>query len=354
MTPKAELESKDSTIIAGPDIKVSPVLLQIIVTDEQHGMRLDQVIAQHYIDLSRMRIKSLIKDGAVQNQAARIVTAPAHRVKFSEVYNLTMPPLRMATPQPQKIPLDIIYEDADLIVLNKPVGLVVHPGAGRAEGTLVNALLAHCADSLSGIGGVMRPGIVHRIDKDTSGLLVVAKSDAAHHGLATQFAAHDIERAYLAVVWGVPQMQSGRIVAPIGRDPRQRKRMAVVEKDGRMAITKYQLLDSMAGGAASLLHCTLETGRTHQIRVHLAAEGHAVIGDPVYGRIGQASSRAAALTLCLPIAVRPVVTSFARQALHARILGFLHPISGIRMNFERAPPPDLATLIQLLFDRNFA
>ncbi|MFV0359947.1 RluA family pseudouridine synthase, partial [Tropicimonas sp.] len=260
---------------------------------------------------------------------------------------------------PESIPLDIIYEDDDLIVIDKPAGMVVHPAPGSPSGTLVNALLGHCGDTLSGVGGERRPGIVHRIDKDTSGLLVVAKSDAAHHGLAAQFEAHSVDRRYLALVHGVPDRAdprlSGirgaswdgadilRITTQIARHRHDRQRQAVVWAGGRHAVTRARVVESFgAPPVAALVECRLETGRTHQIRVHMAHVGHALIGDPVYGGRRRLSARA------VGEAAASAASGFPRQALHAATLGFIHPRSGEKLSFESAPPDDMATLTSLL------
>lgn len=276
--------------------------------------------------LSRARLKALIEAGHVVKGGATL-RDPSHRVKPGECFDVTVPPPAPATPQGQEIPLEIVYEDPHLIVIDKPAGLVVHPAPGNADGTLVNALIAHCGASLSGIGGVRRPGIVHRLDKDTSGLLVAAKTDPAHQGLAALFAHHDIERAYRAVIWGTLRPLIGTIVGAIGRDSRHRQRMAVMAAGGRHAVTHYKVIRAF-GERASLIECTLETGRTHQIRVHLAHIGHAVVGDPAYAR-GR----------------RPPCEGFARQALHACRLGFRHPVTGKFLKFESDLPDDMRRLI---------
>ncbi len=276
--------------------------------------------------LSRARLKALIEAGHVVKGAATL-RDPSHRVKPGECFEVVVPPPLPATPQGQEIPLKIVYEDPHLVVVDKPAGLVVHPAPGNPDGTLVNALIAHCGDGLSGIGGVRRPGIVHRLDKDTSGLLVAAKSDQAHQGLAALFARHDIDRAYRAVVWGTLRPLVGTISGAIGRDVRHRQRMAVVSQGGRHAVTHYKVLRAL-GERASLLECTLETGRTHQIRVHLAHRGHPVVGDPVYAR-GR----------------KPPVEGFARQALHACRLGFRHPVGGKILSFDSDLPDDMQRLI---------
>jgi len=256
-------------------------------------------------------------------------------------YRLALPAAAPATPQGQDIGLTILYEDDALLVLDKPAGLVVHPAPGNPDGTLVNALIAHCGDSLTGIGGERRPGIVHRLDKDTSGIMVAAKTELAHTRLSAAFASRDIERAYLALCWGVPNPTSGAITGDIGRDPRDRKRMAVVTRNGKSALTNYEIIRNF-GLAAALLTCRLATGRTHQIRVHLATAGHPLIGDPVYLR-----RRPAAAKLLAPD-LQSRALDFPRQALHAEILGFSHPITGAPLSFRTAPPADFRELADAL------
>lgn len=284
----------------------------------------------------------------------RTILNPGHRVKPGEAFELLVPEPEAPEPKPEAIPLVVVFEDEALIVIDKPVGLVVHPAAGHDDGTLVNALIAHCGDSLSGIGGVKRPGIVHRLDKDTSGLLVVAKTDAAHRGLAEQFEAHGrdgrLERRYLAVVWGVPERKTGRIVAALGRSSRNRTQMAVVRSGGREAATNYAVReifsDARGEPVASLLELSLETGRTHQIRVHLEHIGHPVVGDPVYGTGFKASLNR------LDAAARTPVEALRGQALHAAVLGFEHPVSGRPVRFESAPPPAMRLAIEALRGRD--
>jgi 23S rRNA pseudouridine1911/1915/1917 synthase len=253
---------------------------------------------------------------------------------------VSVPPPAAAEPAPQDIALDILHEDGDLIVLDKPAGLVVHPAPGNPDGTLVNALLAHCGDSLPGIGGERRPGIVHRLDKDTSGVMVVAKTELALAGLSAAFASRDLDRAYLALCWGLPNPASGEIAGAIGRDPRERKRMAVVARGGKEARTLYRTLQQREA-AVALLECRLATGRTHQIRVHLASRGHPLVGDPVYLRRTPAAARA------LPADLRAALLDFPRQALHAHRLGFAHPRTGAALSFTTAPPADLRALLAL-------
>jgi 23S rRNA pseudouridine1911/1915/1917 synthase len=311
------------------------------VEAEEAGSRLDRWLAVRLPDLSRTRIKALIEDGRVSLDGMTISDASL-RVKPGQAFAVEVPPDAPAEPEPQDIALDVVYEDDDLIVIDKPAGMVVHPAPGNPDETLVNALLAHCGESLAGIGGVKRPGIVHRIDKDTSGLLVAAKTDAAHRGLAEQFAAHTLERAYWALVWGLPNPARGEIEGNIGRNPADRKKMAVVKSGGKPALTRYRVIKSFAGGALSLVECRLATGRTHQIRVHMTSIGHPLVGDPVYGRIRSGRK------VVLPPQVREAVLGFPRQALHAYLLGFYHPTKGYTLNFNSPTPPDIKALIELL------
>ena len=295
--------------------------------------RLDRALAEA-TGLSRERVKALILAGEVDIDG-KAETGPATVIHPGARYSIHLPPPEDPQARPQDIPLDVVYEDEYLLVIDKPAGMVVHPAAGNPDGTLVNAVLHHCRGQLSGIGGVARPGIVHRIDKDTSGLLVVAKSDAAHEGLARQFADHSIERVYLAVVNGRPMPASGRIDERIGRSDANRKKMAVLPKNssrGKHAVTRYKVVEWLDGCA--LVECRLETGRTHQVRVHLASIGHSLLGDPLYGR---ANSK-----------VRPVLTrlGFCRQALHAAVLGFDHPVTGTSLRFASELPADMRELIE--------
>jgi len=323
------------------------------VSKDEAGTRIDRLLAGAFPALSRTRIKALIESGAVA-AGAQTITDPSYRVKPDQTFAMIVPDLRPATVEAQAMPLDIRYEDEDILVIDKPAGMVVHPAPGNPDRTLVNALLAHCGDSLSGIGGVRRPGIVHRIDKDTSGLLVVAKNDAAHAGLAAQFARHTIDRVYVAVVWGAPVPPVDTITGNIGRSPRNRKKMAVVAAPrGKPARTRYRVMrrlgsaDSgrsgvVAGVLASVVECRLETGRTHQIRVHLAHRGHPLIGDPLYGRrpAGRAGKTGPA--------VQAALRDFARQALHARRIGFDHPTRDERVEVDSELPADMKKLIAVL------
>lgn len=314
-------------------------------TGEASADRLDRALAGLQGELSRSRLQALIREGRV-TVAGSVVRDPAARVGPGTPIAVVVPPAVEAEPAPEAIALSVVYEDDDLIVIDKPAGLVVHPGAGHGGGTLVNALLAHCGASLSGIGGVKRPGIVHRLDKDTTGLLVVAKNDAAHAGLAAQFADHGrsgpLERAYLALVWGVPRPERGLVDAPIGRSSHNREKMAVIPlANGRRAVTHYAVEERFGSGpapVASLVRCRLETGRTHQIRVHLVHLGHPLLGDRTYGLGFKTKANS------LGDQARSALDALGRQALHAATLGFAHPRTGVTMRFESALPPDMAAL----------
>jgi len=297
------------------------------VPAEAAGARLDRVLADALPALSRTRVRALMEAGRVTGADGRALTNPARKAAAGAVYTVSEPPPAPAEPEPQDIALDVVYEDEHLIVIDKPAGLVVHPAAGHADGTLVNALLHHCAGQLAGIGGVTRPGIVHRLDKDTSGLLVAAKTDQAHQHLSAQFAEHSIERAYKALVWGVPSPAAGTVTGNIGRSPRNRKKMAVVKRGGKPATTHYRVLRRF-GALASLVECRLETGRTHQIRVHMASISHPVMGDPVYGG-GPRRCPADA-----PECLRPALQESEAQLLHAVLLGFDHPSGKGHVRFE--------------------
>jgi 23S rRNA pseudouridine1911/1915/1917 synthase len=306
--------------------------LTMTATPDDAGQRLDKFLAGRLPDLSRARLQALIETGEVARDGA-VIADGSSRVKPGQCFRVRLPEPAPASLEPEPRPLDVLFEDDHLLVLEKPAGLVVHPAPGHGRGTLVHALLAHCAGSLSGIGGVLRPGIVHRLDKDVSGLMVVAKHDRAHIGLAAQFSVHRIERAYDAIVWGLPPAAAGSIERPIGRHPKDRKRMAVVE-GGKRALTHYRLEES-AGTLACRLRLALATGRTHQIRVHLASIGLGIIGDPVY----RPRRRPA-----IGPELRRAIEAFGRLALHARVLGFEHPVSGERLRFERAPPASFDAL----------
>lgn len=311
------------------------------IEEAEAGQRLDRVLAARHPDFSRSRLKALIEEGLVSADGATI-TEPSYRVKPGQTFATHVPEAAPYEPVGQDIPLDVLYEDSQLIVIDKPVGLVVHPAPGNPDLTLVNALIAHCGDSLSGIGGVRRPGIVHRLDKDTSGVMVAAKTDLAHHALSLQFEKRTAERAYLAVVWGMPMPSQGRIEGNLGRDPRHRKKMAVVpEGKGKYAATNYRIVKRY-GVWASLVECRLETGRTHQVRVHMAHIGYPLIGDPLYGRATKARVKG------LSDDVVEMTRNFPRQALHARLLAFEHPESGEMLSFETELPDDMKTLCEIL------
>lgn len=324
---------------------------ELVITPDQAGLRLDKALALLAGEISRARLQQVIKEGGVSVDGAA-VNDPSRKVATGQKLALVMPEAKPAAPLGQAIPLTVVFEDEHLIVIDKPAGLVVHPAGGHEDGTLVNALIAHCGASLSGIGGVRRPGIVHRLDKDTSGLLVVAKNDKAHQGLAKQFADHGrtgpLERAYLALVWGAPRRQHGTVAAALERSNRNREKMAVVgEGRGREAITHFSLLERYppllrgqeeAEPIASLIECRLETGRTHQIRVHMSHLGHPLLGDQLYGSgFMTKASR-------LPEKARAALIDLGRQALHAALLGFEHPVTGEELHFESEPPGDFARL----------
>jgi len=319
----------DSAPISG-----SASIQHLTAGPEDAGERLDRMLALRLGEGSRSQAKRLILAGHILRDGATI-TDPSARVKSGQVFTIAIPEPEPDHPEPQAIPLDIRFEDEHLLVLDKPAGMVVHPAPGNLDRTLVNALLAHCGESLAGIGGVRRPGIVHRLDKDTSGLMVVAKTDLAHQGLSADFAVHALLRAYRAFVWGVPTPKSGEIHGNIGRDPANRKKMTVVPRGGKEAITGYEVLKSF-GIHAALVECRLRTGRTHQIRVHMSNNGYPLIGDPCYG--GRSGRRR---RLSLPIA-------FERQALHSHRLGFKHPSSGDWLEFVSDLPSDMEELQAIL------
>ncbi|MEO1281138.1 MAG: pseudouridine synthase [Pseudomonadota bacterium] len=361
-------------VVDGNEAEPIAMPLIVVAEDIHAGQRLDRFLAERVDTLSRSRLQSLIRSGAVRCHDD-VLLDPKRKVQGSDVFTIEVPPPASAVPTGEAIPLDIVHEDADLIVINKPFGLVVHPSAGHETGTLVNGLIAHCGEELSGIGGVRRPGIVHRLDKDTTGLLVVAKSDAAHQGLSAQFAAHGSDgrlyRAYTALCWGVPMHSSGRIEAPLGRSTINRLKMAVVpEKRGRFAATQFEVLERLGVGVtrksaaantstgsgsagssanvgsreilASELRLILETGRTHQIRVHLAHLGNPVIGDPLYALGFKSRARR------FEEHVAAQIEGTTRQMLHAGELGFEHPISGEALRFQRPPPEDYCRLKDVL------
>ena len=307
-------------------------IIEARIAPAADGWRLDRALADAVPTLSRERLKSLISAGQVTRDGLA-VRDPAKRAAAGDAFAVAVPQPTPAHNEAQEIPLVVAFEDEHLIVVDKPAGLVVHPACGNPDGTLVNALLHHCGGSLSGIGGVARPGIVHRIDKDTSGLMVAAKTDRAHEGLAKQFAAHSIDRRYRAIVSGRPMPPAGTVDAPLARSPQNRKKVAIVQ-GGKRAVTHYTTLERLK--EAALVECRLETGRTHQVRVHMASIGHSLLGDPVYGRTKQVHRG----TLD--------ALGFKRQALHAALLGFIHPVTGIALSFESAMPADMQELFSHL------
>ncbi len=327
------------------DEDLPPVLEASLATG---GARLDKALSDIFPTLSRARVQALLADGVVTRDGHPVSGASAKALPG--LYAVALPAVISAIPQPEDIPLTVLFEDADLIVVDKPAGMAVHPAPGSETGTLVNALLHHCAKSLSGIGGVARPGIVHRLDKHTSGVMVAAKSDAAHAGLSALFAAHDIGRTYIALVRGAPHPEKGRIVSNLGRSTGDRKKMAVLRTGGREAVTDY-VVEQVFGAApnkgsrpaapplaalAARVACTLHTGRTHQIRVHMASKASPLLGDPVYGTGSPAN----------PVRVAIAEAGLTRQALHAAILGFVHPVTGEALRFETPPPEDMRLLEQ--------
>lgn len=310
-----------------------------MVNKDYKGKRIDKFLSECFPDISRAQVQRLIAQGNLTCDDDTIGDN-SFKLREGDVYQLLVPPAVEADPQPQDIPLEVVYEDEDLIVVNKPAGMTVHPAPGSPDKTLVNALLFHCKD-LSGIGGVKRPGIVHRIDKDTSGLLVVAKNDVAHQHLCAQFAEHSIERTYFALVFNVPNPPKGKVEAAIGRSPYDRKKMAIVHKNGKHAITNYQTEEAYKGLAA-LVRCNLETGRTHQIRVHMASLGCNLIGDQLYVKNKKITDKQ------IESAKREFINAFPRQALHAQSLGFIHPRSGEFISFQSEFPRDLKELLNAL------
>jgi len=342
------MRSPPNPEISTPPAVVAAEQLACAVGAGEGGERLDRYLSQtaaaRGLALSRTRLKSLIEAGQVTIDGAE-ARDPAARVVEGAAIAVAVPPAEDAAIAGEDLPLKIVFEDTHLLVVDKPAGLVVHPAPGHAAGTLVNALICHCGDSLSGVGGVKRPGIVHRLDKDTSGLLVVAKNDAAHQGLAALFADHgrsgSLRREYRALVWGAPERAAGTVAAAIGRHPFSREKMAVVaDKRGRAAVTHWRVEETL--GPASLVACRLETGRTHQIRVHLAHIGHPLLGDSVYGAGFKTKAS------LLSAAARGALDALGRQALHAAILGFDHPITGEPLAFESPLPEDLNNLISIL------
>jgi 23S rRNA pseudouridine1911/1915/1917 synthase len=333
------LPTVHSPILAEEDLDLPDRVIEVELSEADGGVRLDKVLAERAPDLSRARLQALIEAGAVTRDGTPVTSGSAKAAPG--LYQIVVPSPLAAEPRPEAIALTVLYEDAHLIVIDKPAGMAAHPGPGVETGTLVNALLHHCQGSLSGVGGVARPGIVHRLDKDTSGVMVATKTDQAHAGLSALFARHDIDRLYLALVRGAPLAAKGVIETRIGRSPHDRKKMAVLKSGGREAITHYAVerrFGPPERPLASRVSCRLETGRTHQIRVHLAHLGAPCLGDPVYG----SSKPSRAVQEAIDQA------ELKRQALHAAVLGFVHPITGETLRFETAHPADMTALESLL------
>ena len=338
----------------------TPKIYEAIAEEEDQGLRLDKFLSNKLPDISRSRLKSLMVEGQVflkknDDKSGNKMDSPSYKVKEGEEYILHIPDIIDPDPEGEDIPLDVYYEDDHLIVLYKPAGMVVHPAPGNNSGTLVNALIHHCGDSLSGINGVKRPGIVHRIDKETSGLMVAAKSDIAHKRLAKQFEKHSMERAYYAICWGVPNPTAGEIYAPIKRDPKNRLKMAVRE-GGKEALTHYKVIKRLEPPrrissrqnvkqglppSLALVECRLETGRTHQIRVHMSHLGHPLVGDPTYSRRNNPQKN-------FSEHAKEAINGFKRQALHAYLIGFVHPVTKETLTFETELPNDMKQLIEAL------
>jgi len=335
---------------------ITPKYYEAAADEEDKGLRLDKFLSNKLPDISRSRLKSLIVEGQVfLKDSEKKYEDPSAKIKGHEIFGLNIPDLVEPIPEGEDIPLDIYYEDDHLIVLYKPAGMVVHPAPGNYSGTLVNALIYHCGESLSGINGVRRPGIVHRIDKDTSGLMVAAKSDKAHKGLAKQFAKHCMERAYYAICWGVPNPTADEIYAPLKRDPKNRLKISV-QPSGKEALTHYKVIKRLEPPrkitsrqnvkqglppSLSLVECRLETGRTHQVRVHMSHLGYPLVGDPLYSRRNHPSQN-------LSEGAKEALSNFTRQALHAYLIGFIHPITKEHLTFETELPNDMKHLIQAL------
>jgi 23S rRNA pseudouridine1911/1915/1917 synthase len=335
--PSLPPEDDDEADLAAPPIR----MIEVTLGESDAGLRLDKALAQAVPDVSRARLQALMASGAVTREDGPLGANAAKALPG--LYRIAVPALVAAEPEAEDIPLVVLFEDEHLIVIDKPAGMAAHPGPGVYGGTLVNALLFHCAGSLAGVGGVVRPGIVHRLDKETTGVMVAAKTDAAHAGLSALFATHDIERRYIALVRGAPYPTKGTITSLIGRSSYDRKKMAVVKSGGREAITHYRTERAYGPSdrpLAAKIVCTLETGRTHQIRVHMAAKGTPCLGDPVYG-----SARPSA-----PVIRAIAASGLQRQALHAAVLGFIHPITGEALRFETDLPDDMARLQSLLME----
>lgn len=334
----------------------TPKYYEAAADEDDKGLRLDKFLSNKLPDISRSRLKSLIVEGQVfLKESKKKYEDPSAKIKGNETFGLNIPELVEPIPEGEDIPLDVYYEDDQLIVLYKPAGMVVHPAPGNYSGTLVNALIHHCGDSLSGINGVRRPGIVHRIDKDTSGLMVAAKTDKAHHGLAKQFAKHSLERAYYAICWGVPNPTADEIYAPLKRDPKNRIKISV-QPGGKEALTHYRVIKRLEPPrkitsrqnvkqglppSLSLVECRLETGRTHQVRVHMSHLGYPLVGDPLYSRRNNPSKN-------LSDKAKEALSNFKRQALHAYLIGFTHPITKEHLTFETELPNDMKHLVQSL------
>lgn len=332
------LDGEEPDDSAAPDpVPGSGIHHHRVVGPDKGGERLDKWLAEAVDGLSRARLRALLEEGQVTLDGETIRDA-SRRVKPGQEARITEPPPVAALPEPQDIPLTVLYEDSDLIVIDKPAGLVVHPAAGNPDGTLVNALLFHCGDSLSGIGGERRPGIVHRLDKDTSGLMVAAKTDLAHRGLAEQFAHHSLTREYHCLVWGRPTPAKGSVEGNIGRHPTNRKKMTVLRSGGKHALTHYRVLDTFED-SFSLVECRLATGRTHQVRVHMAHLGHPLLGDSVYGRSG--------FPKALSKSTREAIGNLGRQALHSRYIRFLHPRTQMEIALESQLPKDINTILSV-------
>jgi 23S rRNA pseudouridine1911/1915/1917 synthase len=316
-----------------------------VIEEAQNSVRIDKALGDLHEGVTRSRVQGLIEQGQVTLNGA-VCLQPSKKLKTGDVVEIEIPPPIAADPEPENIPLDIVYEDDHLLVINKQAGLVVHPGAGNRTGTLVNALLYYCGENLSGIGGVMRPGIVHRLDKDTSGLMVVARSDAAHQGLASQLEDRSLSRVYQALVFKVPFPAKGKVDQPIGRHTSHRLKMAINKKNGKQALTHYHVLKNFKE-ALSLVECKLESGRTHQIRVHMEFIKHPLIGDPFYGPQPNAVTSAMKKAGYEEDVIKQAV-EFPRQALHAAHIRFIHPITEEEMAFEAKPPVDMANMLKLL------
>lgn len=317
----------------------------LIHAQAAQGGRLDKILAEACEGLSRTRLKALILDGAVMVDGA-VCRDPSGLITEGQAMTVAVPEAVPHHPEPENIPLDIVYEDDDLLVINKQAGLVVHPGAGNPSGTMVNALLYHCGDSLSGIGGVLRPGIVHRLDKDTTGLMVVAKSDAAHQGLSAQLSDRSLSRVYKALVWKIPTPAFGHVDAPIARSTANRQKMMIARRGGRDAVTHYKVTERF-GESVGLVECRLETGRTHQIRIHMAHIGHPLVGDPIYGAQPTAQ-RALLKKMDLEAEKIEDIIGLPRQMLHAFHIGFIHPLTGETMEFEAKLTGDFEAVLNTI------